>query len=63
MDSVEASRSGLQATLLVRNPDNPQQYVVNFDREVMQLIREAKVLSRCVSLAGIFAIDVVLAAP
>ena len=45
-DSVEASKSGLLATLLVRHPDNPSQYVVNFDREVMQLLREAKVLIR-----------------
>ena len=45
-DSIEASKSGLQATLLVRHPENPKQYCVNFDPEVMQLIREAKVLSR-----------------
>ena len=46
-DSIAAAKSGLLATLLVRHPDKPTKYVVNFDAEVMQLLREAKVLSRC----------------
>ena len=43
--SIEASKAGLQATLIIRHPSNGKLYV-NFDREIMQLIREAKCLMR-----------------
>ena len=43
--SVEAARSGLQATLVIQDPTTSK-YVVNFDPEILQLIREAKCLSR-----------------
>jgi dynein heavy chain, axonemal len=40
---IEQQRTGLQAPLLVRHPDTGQ-LLVNLDRELMQLIREAKYL-------------------
>ena len=43
--SIEAARSGLQATLIVRHPRTHKLFV-NFDREILQLIREAKTLQR-----------------
>ena len=43
--SVETSKAGLQATLIIRHPDTQRLYV-NFDPEILQLIREAKCLSR-----------------
>ena len=43
--SVETAKAGLQATLIIRHPDNNRLYV-NFDPEILQLIREAKCLSR-----------------
>jgi dynein heavy chain len=43
--SVENAKSGLQATLIIRHPSNGKLYV-NFDPEIMQLIREAKCLAR-----------------
>ena len=43
--SVEAAKAGLQATLIIRHPDTGKLYV-NFDREILQLIREAKCLAR-----------------
>ena len=36
---------GLQATLLVRHPDDGRVYV-NFDHEIWQLIREARCMDR-----------------
>lgn len=36
----------MQATLIVRHEDNQHKLYVNFDLEIMQLIREAKVLNR-----------------
>jgi dynein heavy chain len=45
VDSIEHSRAGLQATLLIRHPEDSQLYV-NLDPEILQLIREAKVLDR-----------------
>jgi dynein heavy chain len=45
MQSVESAKAGLQATLIIRHPDNNQLYV-NFDKEVFQLIRETKFLNR-----------------
>ena len=46
LESIQASKDGLQATILVRHPDNAGQYLVNFDPELLQLIRETKMLSR-----------------
>ena len=43
--SVDAAKAGLQATLIIRHPDTGKLYV-NFDREILQLIREAKCLAR-----------------
>eukprot|EP00820_Chromera_velia_P029268 Cvel_12266.t1-p1 / transcript=Cvel_12266.t1 / gene=Cvel_12266 / organism=Chromera_velia_CCMP2878 / gene_product=Dynein gamma chain, flagellar outer arm, putative / transcript_product=Dynein gamma chain, flagellar outer arm, putative / location=Cvel_scaffold794:55107-67642(+) / protein_length=1727 / sequence_SO=supercontig / SO=protein_coding / is_pseudo=false len=44
-DSIEASKAGLLATLIVRHPDDGKLYV-NFDWEILQLIRETKCLDR-----------------
>lgn len=43
--SIESAKSGLQATLIVRHPQNGRLYV-NFDKEILRLIQEAKCLSR-----------------
>ena len=43
--SIESSKAGLQATLIIRHPSNGKLYV-NFDREILQLIRETKCLLR-----------------
>ena len=43
--SIEASKAGLQATLVIRHPSNGKLYV-NFDREILLLIRETKCLMR-----------------
>ena len=43
--SIEAARAGLQATLIIRHPSTGKLYV-NFDQEILQLIREAKCLDR-----------------
>lgn len=43
--SIEASKAGIAATLLIRHPTDKKLYV-NFDREILQLIREAKLLTR-----------------
>jgi len=44
-NSIESARAGLQATLIIRDPKSRMLYV-NFDAEILQLIREAKALSR-----------------
>ncbi|GBG33121.1 Dynein heavy chain 5, axonemal [Hondaea fermentalgiana] len=43
--SIETAKAGLQATLIIRHPDDDRLYV-NFDQEILQLIREAKCLDR-----------------
>ena len=45
IDSIETSKAGLQATLIIRHPEDGRLYV-NFDQEILQLIREAKCLDR-----------------
>jgi dynein heavy chain len=42
---IEAAKSGLQATLIVRHPTSEKLHV-NFDREILQLLRETKCLMR-----------------
>jgi len=44
-NSIEACKSGLHATLMIKHPHNPRVFA-NFDPEILQLIREAKCLSR-----------------
>ena len=43
--ALEQAKSGLHATLIVRHPQDGKLYV-NFDGEILQLIREAKCLDR-----------------
>jgi dynein heavy chain len=45
INEVEKAKVGLQATLIIRHPDNNKLYV-NFDSEILTLIRETKCLSR-----------------
>ena len=45
IQSIDQAKVGLQATLVIRHPDDDKLYV-NFDLEILQLIREAKVLGR-----------------
>mmetsp|Transcript_22862 Transcript_22862/g.57026 ORF Transcript_22862/g.57026 Transcript_22862/m.57026 type:complete len:4419 (+) Transcript_22862:2-13258(+) len=42
---IDSARAGLHATLLVRHPSNNKLYA-NFDREILQLLRETKCLLR-----------------
>lgn len=42
---VENAKYGLQATLIIKHPDDNKLYV-NFDPEIFELIREAKCLDR-----------------
>ena len=44
--TIEAAKAGLQATLVIRHPKRPGRLAVNFDPEIMQLIRESKCLQR-----------------
>ena len=41
--SIEQAKAGLTATLIIRHPETKQLYV-NFDEQIVQLIREAKCL-------------------
>lgn len=45
VQSIDQAKAGLQATLVIRHPDDNKLYV-NFDREILQLIRETKYLDR-----------------
>lgn len=45
LQSIEQAKIGLQATLIIRHPDDGKLYV-NFDKEILQLIRESKCLDR-----------------
>ena len=45
VESIETAKAGLQATLIIRHPEDNRLYV-NFDAEILQLIREAKCLDR-----------------
>ena len=41
--SIEEAKAGLQATVIIKHPDTGK-YFVNFDKEILQLISEAKYL-------------------
>lgn len=45
IQAIDQAKTGLQATLIIRHPDDNKLYV-NFDHEILQLIREAKCLDR-----------------
>lgn len=45
IQSIDQAKTGLQATLIIRHPDDNKLYV-NFDHEILQLIRETKCLDR-----------------
>lgn len=45
IQSIDRAKEGLQATLIIRHPDDGKLYV-NFDHEILQLIKEAKSLER-----------------
>jgi dynein heavy chain len=45
VQSIDQAKTGLQATLIVRHPHDGKLYV-NFDQEIMQMMREAKCLER-----------------
>lgn len=45
VQSIDQAKAGLQATLIIRHPDDGKLYV-NFDQEILQLIRESKCLDR-----------------
>lgn len=45
VQSIDQAKTGLQATLIIRHPDDSKLYV-NFDQDIFQLIREAKCMDR-----------------
>lgn len=45
VQSIDEAKTGLQATLIIRHPEDGKLYV-NFDQDIFQLIREAKCLNR-----------------
>ena len=45
MNAIETAKASLHATLVIRHPDDGK-LMVNFDWEILQLIREAKCLVR-----------------
>jgi len=44
--SIDAVKSGLQATLIIKHPDDGMRFHVNFDWEILQLIRETRCMDR-----------------
>ncbi|CAE8591739.1 unnamed protein product, partial [Polarella glacialis] len=46
VNSIETVKSGLQATLVIKHPDDGMRFHVNFDWEILQLIRETRCLDR-----------------
>eukprot|EP00439_Symbiodinium_sp_Y106_P063853 s629_g9.t3 len=46
VSSIETTKAGLNATLLTKLPEDQKSYYVNFDPEILQLIRETKCLDR-----------------
>eukprot|EP00434_Breviolum_minutum_P020388 symbB.v1.2.017981.t1/scaffold1416.1/size119947/1 len=46
VSSIETVKSGLQATLIIKHPDDGMRFHVNFDWEILQLIRETRCLDR-----------------
>ncbi|CAK0830655.1 unnamed protein product [Prorocentrum cordatum] len=44
--SIESVKAGLMATLLVRHPEDANRFHVNFDWEILQLIRETRCMDR-----------------
>jgi dynein heavy chain len=46
--SIDSAKNGLSATLIVRHPEDGKLHV-NFDWDILQLVREAKCLSRMAS--------------
>lgn len=54
------THTGLQATLIIRHPDDSKLYV-NFDPEILQLIREAKCLDRLgIHIVYVYVYNIVL---
>ena len=45
MSSVENTKASLNATLIIKHPED-QKYHVNFDADILQLIRETKIIDR-----------------
>lgn len=45
VQAIDQAKTGLQATLIIRHPEDSKLYV-NFDHEILQLVREAKCLDR-----------------
>jgi dynein heavy chain len=50
VNSVEAAKSGLAATLIIKHPDDGMRFHVNFDWDILQLIRETKCINRMGSI-------------
>jgi dynein heavy chain len=46
VNSVEGAKSGLLATLIIKHPDDGMRFHVNFDWDILQLIRETKCIDR-----------------
>lgn len=44
--AVETARSGLNASLLIKHPENDEVYCVNLDLQILELLQEAKYLQR-----------------